>query len=58
VIDAKRLLAWLDTKAVGRSVVVHSIYKGLAERIRRGDFDKEQGEEEPDGLGEIRRQLP
>jgi len=41
VIDTDRLLAWLDDRAGG--LVAQSVYAGLAERIRRGDFDVREG---------------
>lgn len=45
MIDEKALLAFLDERAKDRDVnktsglVIASIYAGLADRIRNGDFD-------------------
>jgi hypothetical protein len=40
-VDKARLLAWLTGKTTARSALVASVYQGLADRIRRGDFDED-----------------
>ena len=42
VIDTTKLLAHLRAKADHRDPVIHAIYTGLADRVRRGDFDTDQ----------------
>jgi len=40
-INKVQLLAWIDEHAETHTVpLVSAIYAGLAERIRRGDFDE------------------
>jgi hypothetical protein len=42
VVDRERLLAFLDDgQRKTRSLLVQSVYQGLGDRIRRGDFDEE-----------------
>jgi len=42
-IDRIKLLAWLYARATpDRVPLVGSIYAGLAERLRRGDFDDDR----------------
>lgn len=41
-VDKERLLAWLDERAYGVGFVPSVVYLGLADRIRRGDFDEEE----------------
>jgi hypothetical protein len=41
VIDQDALLAHLRQRADHADPVIHAIYAGLAERIRRGDFEPE-----------------
>ena len=43
MIDKERLVAWLRERAMGKGPLVWAIYYGLADRIERGDFDKEGG---------------
>lgn|GEM_PF-2125729 len=44
MIDTAALLAWLTARARDtRSPLVGAVYAGLVERIRRGDFDAEEG---------------
>lgn len=38
-LDTNRLVAWLTGKA-DRGDVVGAVYQGIADRIRRGDFDE------------------
>jgi hypothetical protein len=53
VIDKDKLLARLEDERQTQIAVVGSIYKGLAERVRRGDFDvDEPRKEEPDAEGQ------
>ena len=41
MLDDRALLRWLDERAsVTRSPLVGAVYAGLADRIRRGDFDE------------------
>ena len=42
MIDADRLLAFLTDRAQAPSPIVHAIYRGLADRIARGDFNTEE----------------
>lgn len=42
MIDRARLLAWLVEKAKARDVVVGAVYQGLADRVRRGEFDERE----------------
>src|SRR5690606_34359538 len=43
MLDLPALLRWLDERAEStRSPLVIAVYKGLADRIRRGDFDAEE----------------
>jgi hypothetical protein len=46
VIDTVALLEFIDKKTESPYAVVASIYAGLAERIRRGDFNTERSDEE------------
>lgn len=39
MIDAEKLLAWLESKAGAKSPLAGAIYQGLAARVRRGEFD-------------------
>lgn len=40
MIDKPKLLAWLDSRAEKPSKpLVQAVYAGLAERVRRGEFD-------------------
>jgi len=42
-IDRTKLLAWLDARAEpDRKPLVGAIYAGLAERLRRGEFDDDR----------------
>jgi len=42
-IDKKKLLTWLDARAEpDRVPLVGAIYAGLAERLRRGEFDEDR----------------
>lgn len=41
MIDKENLLAWLRDRSVNSLTLVGAVYQGLAERIERGDFDKE-----------------
>lgn len=43
-LDRDKLLAWLDRRAKSTGLVAGAVYAGLAERIRRGDYD--DGEED------------
>jgi hypothetical protein len=40
-LDRDRLLAWLDERSASVGRVPTAVYLGLADRIRRGDFDAE-----------------
>jgi hypothetical protein len=43
MLDKDELLAWLeDRTGMDRKPLVAAIYAGLAERIRRGDFDTKE----------------
>ena len=39
-LDRDALLAWLDQRALGP--VATAVYHGLAQRIRRGEFDRKE----------------
>jgi hypothetical protein len=40
-IDKVQLLAWIDEHAEAHTMpLVSALYAGMAERIRRGDFDE------------------
>jgi hypothetical protein len=39
VIDQVQLLDWLAQKAMSNNMLLHAAYRGLADRIERGDFD-------------------
>ncbi|GAA1769763.1 hypothetical protein [Agromyces humatus] len=39
-LDRAAILAWLDERAVSVGFVPTAVYLGLADRIRRGDFDE------------------
>lgn len=40
MIDEAKLLAWLTERTTARSPLVASVYQGLADRVRRGDFEE------------------
>lgn len=42
MIDTDRLLAHLRARADRTDPIIHAIYTGLADRVRRGDFDTDQ----------------
>jgi hypothetical protein len=45
-LDTSALLRWLDERAATtRSPLVGAVYRGLADRIRRGDFDRPRGDD-------------
>lgn len=44
LLDKDKLLIWLDHKSAHSNVVVHAVYRGLAERIRHGEFDTEEND--------------
>lgn len=41
MIDKEQLLTWLRDRATTQQALVGAVYQGLAERIERGQFDKE-----------------
>lgn len=48
-LDKHRLLAWLTERAQTKAPLVGAIYSGLADRVKRGEF--EVREEGNDGVG-------
>lgn len=40
-VNKETLIAWLTERSAARSPLVASVYQGLADRVRRGDFDEE-----------------
>ena len=43
-LDKARLIAWLTDRAAVQAPIVHAVYAGLADRIRRGEFDEGGGD--------------
>ncbi|HEY8588191.1 MAG TPA: hypothetical protein VIL55_01435 [Naasia sp.] len=39
-VDKAQLVAWLLERAKARNVLLAAVYAGLADRVRRGDFDE------------------
>lgn len=42
-VDMGALLAWIDKRAKHSEPLIVAVYQGLADRIRRGDFDEKEG---------------
>lgn len=42
-VDKGALLAWLSKRATSSEPLIVAVYQGLADRIRRGDFDEKEG---------------
>lgn len=41
-LNRDKLLAWLTAKAQHRTPLIGAIYAGLADRVRRGEFDGDE----------------